>query len=89
MCGKGVGNGLKYIEKQITYFIVNWSFLTVSHIPVIRFSCHCARRSTFGCIMTVQISIKIVRTVFEKFEVFIERWEEKTHDYISFSDCQK
>ena len=63
------------------------NFVYVSHIPVILFCCLCARRGPFGCRMTVQIFMKIVLTVFEKFEIFMKRSGEKKtkkrHDCIS------
>ena len=38
----------------------------------------------FGCKMTVQNFMEIVWTVFEKFEILIERWgEKKRHDCVS------
>ena len=62
--------------------------LAVSHIPAMRFRCLCARRGPFWCRMTVQNSMKIVWTVFEKFEIFMKRSGEKKtkkkrHDCIS------
>ena len=38
---------------------------------------------TFGCRMIVQNVIKIVWTVFEENEIFIERWEKKTNETIA------
>ena len=47
-------------------------------------------RSPFGCRMNVQNFMEIVWTVFEKFEIFIERSREKKnkkrYDCIIFSD---
>ena len=82
MCGKGVGNGLKYTKKKnlrtLLLFGHFWTnFGHVSQIPVLRFSCHCARRSIFGCRMTVLNFMQIVWIVFEKIKFFIETSEEK------------
>ena len=57
------------------HFWANFGY--VSHIPVIRFGRHCTRRGPFGCRMTVQTFMKIVWTVIEEFEIFIEMSGEK------------
>ena len=41
------------------------------------FDAFCTRRGPFGCRMTVQNFVKIVWTVFEKFEIFMKRGEKK------------
>ena len=58
------------------HFWANFGY--VSHIQAIRFWCLCTRRGPFGCRMTVQNFVKIVWTVFEKFEIFMKRSGEKT-----------
>ena len=66
------------------HFWANFGY--VSRIPVIGFSCLCACRVPFGCRMTVQIFMKIVWTVFEKFELFMkgrEKKNKKKNDCIS------
>ena len=67
------------------HFWANFGY--VSHIPAIRFWCLCTRRGPFGCRMTVQNFVKIVWTVFEKFEIFMkrsgEKKQKKQHDCIS------
>ena len=64
------------------HFKANFGYL--SHIPVIRFWCLWARRGPFGCRMTVQNFMKIVWTVFEKFEISKKRsGGTKRHDWIS------
>ena len=80
---------------------VFWPFwansVYVSHIPAMRFWCICTRRGPFGIRMTVRKFVKIVWTVFEKFEIFMtmhidfvmckkrsgEKKQKKQHDCIS------
>ena len=78
---------IEKIEKWLFFghFWANFGY--VSHIPAIRFWCLCTRRGPFRCRMTVQNFVKIVWTVFEKFEIFMKRLGEKKqkkqHDCIS------
>ena len=75
---------IEKIEKWLFFRHFWTNFGYVSHIPVIRLQCLWARRGSFGCKMTVQKFMKIVWTVFEKFEIFMKRsGEKKRHDWIS------
>ena len=47
--------------------------LVVSHIPGIRFRCHCTYRTLIWCRMTVINFVRIVWTVFAKIEK-VEKW---------------
>ena len=58
----------KKIEKWL-FFGHFWAkFGYVSHIPAIRFWCHCTYRTIIWCRMTVENFVQIVWTVFEKIE---------------------
>ena len=75
---------IEKVEKWLFFghFWANFGY--VSHIPAILFWCLCTRRGPFGCRMTVQNFVKIVWTVFEKFEIFMKSsGEKKQHDCIS------
>ena len=80
MCGSR--KGLKYSNKNcilychlVTYGLI----LAVSHIPVIRFWCHCPHRTLIWCRI---IEKKLVRIVwsFRKFQIFKGRSEEKKYE---------
>ena len=77
----------KKVKKRLFFghFWANFGY--VSHIQAIQFRCLCTRRGPFGCRMTVQNFVKIVWTVFEKFEIFMkrsgEKKQKKQHDCIS------
>ena len=78
----------KKVEKWLFFgqFWANFGY--VSLIPAVRFWSLCTRRGPFGCRMTVQNFVKIVRTLFVKFEIVMKRSGEKKnkkkhHDCIS------
>ena len=70
MCGKGVGLGLfpSEVEKWpfFDHFWANFGY--VSHIPAIRFWCHCTYRTLIWCTISVENFVRIVWTLFEKIE---------------------
>ena len=68
---------LNKVEKWLFFghFWVNLGY--VSHIPVIRFWCLCARRRPLGFRMTVQNFVKFLWTDFEELEIFMRRSVEK------------
>ena len=73
-------------SRKLAVFWPFWAnFGYVSHIPVKGFWCHCGGKGPFGCRITVQTFMKIVWTVFEKFEIERsgEKKTKKQHDCIS------
>ena len=56
-------------NRKKTFFGHFWAnFGYVSHIPAIRFGCHCTYRTLICCRITVENFVRIVWTVFEKIE---------------------
>ena len=55
-------------NQKMSFLAIFGLILAVSHIPAIRFWCHCTYRTLIWCRMTVENFVRIVWTVFEKIE---------------------